>query len=284
MDKRQLLIICGISGAGKSVTMDFLDSQGFYCIDNLPVKLLSETIYELKNEEHYFDFAIALNSNATKAAINDVINSLKDYDWLDTKIIFLDVDNEEILKRFQYTRKAHPFINQNEGLIEAINHERKLLSPFKQYADVIIDTSELNEQQLVLKLESVFTRKIERKFKVSFISYGYKYGLPKDLDFAFDVRFIPNPFYVDELKNLTGNDQAVYDYVMSQEETKEFIKYAIPLLEYAIEQHKKSNRSYLVIGFGCTGGQHRSVTLANYMANYFMDKYEVIKDHRNARK
>lgn len=283
MDKKQLLIICGISGAGKSVTMDFLDSQGFYCIDNLPIKLLSKTVKELKNEEHYFDFAIALNSNATEAAIDDVINSLKDYDWLDTKIIFLDVDNEEILKRFQFTRKAHPFINQNESLIEAINHERKLLLPFKQYADVVIDTSELNEQQLVLKLEAVFTRKIEKKFKVSFISYGYKNGLPKDLDYAFDVRFIPNPFYIEELKKLTGNDQAVYDYVMDQEQTKEFIKYVIPLLEYAIEQHKKSNRSYLVIGFGCTGGQHRSVTLANYMANYFMDKYEVIKDHRHAR-
>lgn len=284
MDKIQLLIICGISGAGKSVTMDFLDSRSFYCIDNLPVKLLKETIYELKNEEHYVDFAIALNSNATKAAIDDVINSLKNYDWLDSRIIFLDVNNEEVLKRFQYTRKAHPFINHNEGLIEAINHERKLLLPFKQYADVIIDTSELNEQQLVLKLESVFTRSIEKTFKVSFISYGYKYGLPKDLDFAFDVRFIPNPFYVDELKHLTGDDQAVYDYVISQDETKEFIKYVIPLLEYAIERHKQSNRSYLVIGFGCTGGQHRSVTLANYMANYFMDKYEVIKDHRNVRR
>ncbi|MDL2212205.1 RNase adapter RapZ [Erysipelotrichaceae bacterium OttesenSCG-928-M19] len=281
MEKRELILVCGISGAGKTVTMNYLDSAGYYCIDNLPVAALMDTVKALKVEEYFFNYAIAINSNTSEDIISNVLTKLRALEWLDVKMLFLDVSNEEVLNRFQLTRKQHPFSNQNETLVEAINQERKLLTILRQYANIIIDTTELDDEKLKRNLSQMFDRDIVPQFRLCFVSFGYKYGLPNDLDFVFDVRFIKNPYYIEELKDKTGNDQEVYDYVFDQEETTEFINKLLPLLDYSIEKHHKTKRSYLVIGVGCTGGKHRSVSIVNYLAQKYHESYLVIKDHRD---
>lgn len=281
MKKHELILVAGMSGAGKTIAMDFLEKSGYYCIDNLPIRALEQTIISLKKEENFFEYAIALNSNLSKKVIDNAINLLKDYTWLDVRVLFLDVSNEVLLERFQYTRKAHPFTYNNESIIEAIEQERIILENFKLYATIVIDTSMYKPKDLINQLEKKLDRKSSDNFRVSFVSFGYKHGIPRDVDFVFDVRFITNPFYLEELRHLTGNDRAVYDYVMSQNETSKFLELIKPVLDYSINMHQKSNRSYLVIGIGCTGGHHRSVTLVNYLSEYFHDKYNVIKDHRD---
>lgn len=278
-----MILICGISGAGKTVTMDYFDSAGFYCIDNLPIKALMPTIVALQNEESYFRYAIALNSNASEEIISLTLTKLKALEWLDFKVLFLDVANEELYKRFQMTRKQHPFSNNNETLSDAINQERELLRGLRQHASLVIDTTELNADKLKKNLSRIFDRDILPSFRLSFTSFGYKHGLPQDLDYAFDVRFIDNPYYYEELKLLSGDDAAVYNFVMDQEVTQDFLSKLIPLLDLCIEKQKNTSRGYLVIGIGCTGGQHRSVSICNYLTNHYKEKYNILKDHRDVK-
>lgn len=278
-----MILICGISGAGKTVTMDYFDSAGFYCIDNLPVKALIPTINALQNEESFFRYAIALNSNATEEVISLTLTKLKALEWINFKVLFLDVSNEVLYKRFQMTRKQHPFSNNNETLYDAINQERTLLRALRQHASLIIDTTDLSTERLKKNLSRIFDQDILPNFRLSFVSFGYKHGLPQDLDYTFDVRFIDNPYYYEELKELSGDDSAVYDFVMGQDVTKDFIERLIPLLDLCIEKQKETNRGYLVIGIGCTGGQHRSVSICNYLTNHYKDSYNIIKDHRDVK-
>ena len=281
MANRELILVCGLSGAGKSVTMDYLDSAGYYCIDNLPILALQDTIKALKNDEYFFQYAIGLNSNASEKIITQTLIKLRAYDWLTVKVLFLDVSDDVIIKRFQTTRKSHPFSNRNETLVDAISEERKLLLGLRQYATIVIDTTELTNDQLKEQLSKIFDREILPEFRLCFVSFGYKHGHPQDLDYVFDARLISNPYYIDELRNKTGNDREVYSFVLEQPETKEFLNKLIPLLDFSIEAQRKTNRSYLVIGIGCTGGKHRSVTLVNYLYNLYSQKYLTIKDHRD---
>jgi UPF0042 nucleotide-binding protein len=281
MNKRELILVAGISGAGKTVTMDFLDSAGYYCIDNLPIKALLETIKTLQQEDFYFQYAIGINSNADEADVKETFIKLQSLDFLEVKVLYLDVSDEVLIRRFQMTRKHHPFINQNETLLDAIEHERQMLKVLREYSNIIIDTTEYSATKLKSYLSKVFDKNLQPQFRVCFVSYGYKYGIPKDLDYAFDVRFIENPYYIEEMREKTGNDDIVYNYVMEQDSAKTFIEYLIPLLKYCIKAQQATSRSYLVIGIGCTGGKHRSVSIANYLTDYFKDEYTIIKDHRD---
>lgn len=281
MKTKELVIVTGMSGAGKTITMSYFENVGYYCIDNLPISSLASVMKSLIKEDSN-EFAVALNTNASEKAILEAIQSLTIHDIFDVKILFLECSDTELVNRYQLTRKQHPLVKNNETLIEAIDEERNKLIPFKNLSTIIIDTTLLNNKQFEKNLAQIFKKDLTHSFKLCFSSFGYKHGLPKDLDFVFDVRFIPNPYYIDELKPLTGNDIRVYEYVLKQEETQDFLDKIIPLLDYVIEKHKKTNRAYLVIGMGCTGGQHRSVTLANYLYDYYKDKYNVIKDHRDA--
>lgn len=283
MNKKELLLVCGISGAGKSVTMNYLESSGYYCIDNLPVNALVGAIKALNQDEHFLKYAIAINSNATEETIQTTLNDLKVFEWLEIKILYLDISDDEVLKRFQLTRKQHPFSNRNETLIEAIKQERELLFTLRQHATIIIDTSEYTEKRLRATLSKIFDKEIVPEFRICFVSFGYKHGIPKDLDYAFDVRFLPNPYYIEELREKTGNDIDVYNYVMEQDQTKEFVEKLTPFLNYSIRKQKETNRSYLVIGIGCTGGQHRSVSICNYLAEHYKNEYSIIRDHRDVK-
>ncbi|MGL4382524.1 MAG: RNase adapter RapZ [Bacilli bacterium] len=283
MKKKKLVLVSGVSGAGKTIAMDYFDKLGFYCIDNLPVKALISAVDALQ-EDTYFDLAIALNANTSEKQINHALSVIDGYDWLNMTLLFLDVSDDVLIQRFQMTRKQHPLSNEHDSLVDCINQERKLLQPFRVYANIVIDTTRLSDTNLKQKISQHFKRNITDNFRLCFISYGYKHGIPKDLDYAFDLRFIPNPFYIEELRSLSGNDQLVYDFVMAQQETKDFLKYLIPLLDYTIAMQQKIDRGYLVIGLGCTGGVHRSVSLCNYLSDYYDDQYSLIKEHRNVHK
>ncbi|MDR3214878.1 MAG: RNase adapter RapZ [Bacilli bacterium] len=284
MSTKELLIVCGISGAGKTIAMDYFECAGYYCIDNLPSEMIGGTLKILNEKEYYQHYAIAINSNIDANKMLDLIVSLRSYEWLTLKILYLDVDNETLQRRFQLTRKQHPFINQYDTLFESIDRERDNLMIMRNKADLVIDTSKLRAKQLKNYLGKVIDQKLDAPFRLCFVSYGYKHGIPQDLDYAFDVRFIENPYYNEELKNLDGNNDLVYDFVLSQSNTKDLLTYLLPLLKYCIKNQQATNRSYLVIGIGCTGGKHRSVSLVNYLYNYFNEDYQVIKEHRDLEK
>lgn len=281
MGKRQLVLISGLSGAGKTITMDYFEALGYYCVDNLPIEALYKVVSSLKNNVNFYNYAIAISSNCEITSINKQLSKLNMLNWLDTKILYLDASDQVLLNRYQLTRKHHPLTHHNETLVSAINQERNLLKPFSQVSHIKIDTSDFTSKQLLDKLSKLFNHEIKDAFKLILVSFGYKNGLPNDLDYAFDVRFLDNPYYVEELKHKSGNDEEVYNYVIEQDKTKEFLDRLLPFLDYCISNQVAIDRSFLVIGIGCTGGQHRSVSIVNYLFNYFQNKYQVIKDHKD---
>ena len=199
-------------------------------------------------------------------------------------VIFLDCDDNIILKRYKETRRTHPILISNKAatLVEAIGYERKLARPISKEANMVIDTTNLKGNKFQQLLENQFNHQSIDPFRISFVSFGYKHGIPKDADLLFDVRFLPNPFYIEELRNLTGNDKEVYDYVIDKPETQVFIQKMTDLLDYLLEEYDKEGKTHVVIGIGCTGGQHRSVSLTNYFADHYSQKYHVHRLHRDA--
>jgi UPF0042 nucleotide-binding protein len=285
MDRKELIIITGLSGAGITTASRYFDKAGYFTIDNLPIDNLIEVVKTLNESSRYIKYAISLNTlmlDDNKVA--EVIKILRTFDWINIRIIYLDILDSALIKRYQLTRSKHPLTIYNESLDSCISEERLKLKELKLIASTVIDTTNLKEKDLGHKLSRIFDREILPKFTVDFVSFGYKNGVPIDLDYTFDVRFIPNPYYIDELKDLTGNDKPVYDYVFKQKETTEFLEHLIPFLDFCFKKQKQTGRSYLVIGIGCTGGQHRSVAITNYLKNYYKDQYTILSEHRHAKK
>ena len=199
-------------------------------------------------------------------------------------VVFLDCENMEILKRYKQTRRSHPMMIMNKAntLYDSIELERQEYEQIKTQADLIIDTTLLKRTALQDRLEASFYHETGEVFRVSFVSFGYKFGIPKDADLILDVRFLPNPFYIPEFRNKTGNDKEVYDYVMEKPETQEFIKRTLSYYDYLLKEYEKEGKMQLIVGIGCTGGQHRSVTLTNFLADHYKKYYKVYKWHRDA--
>lgn len=277
----EIILVTGMSGAGKTTAMAIFENLGFYCIDNYPVSILDAFTEMLKQGKFdYLKIAMAVRLNDAM----DAIRILSNLDFVNVTTVFLDCDNEKILKRYKQTRRSHPMMiaRQASTLTEAIQLERRMFDKLKSQGDRIIDTTLLKAKGLQDVLESAFNEGDTQVFRVSFVSFGYKYGVPKDADLILDVRFLPNPFYVEELRHLTGNDKAVYDYVMEKPETKIFINKTIDYFTYLLKEYEKEGKMQVIIGIGCTGGQHRSVTLTNYFASYYSQFYQVYKWHRDA--
>ncbi len=277
----EIILVTGMSGAGKTTAMAVFENLGFYCIDNYPVSILDAFTEMLKQGKFdYLKIAMAVRLNDAM----DAIRILSNLDFVNVTTVFLDCDNEKILKRYKQTRRSHPMMiaRQASTLTEAIQLERRMFDKLKSQGDRIIDTTLLKAKGLQDVLESAFNEGDTQVFRVSFVSFGYKYGVPKDADLILDVRFLPNPFYVEELRHLTGNDKAVYDYVMEKPETKIFINKTIDYFTYLLKEYEKEGKMQVIIGIGCTGGQHRSVTLTNYFASYYSQFYQVYKWHRDA--
>lgn len=280
MEKIEIVIVTGMSGAGKTQAMAIFENMEYRCIDNYPVALLKEFGDLTRTSTKYSKVAMAVSLGDALLAVRVLSNM----DWVDLTIIFLDCEDEVLLSRYKQTRSSHPLMISNvaSSLTEAIEFEREMAEPISKLANIVIDTTLLKPTKLQDKLETYFHKGTQDNFRVSFVSFGYKHGVPKDADLLLDVRFLPNPFYIPELRRLTGNDKEVYDYVMEQPETQEFIEKTITYYNYLLKKYEEEGKMQMIIGIGCTGGQHRSVTLTNYFADYYSKYYQVYKWHRDA--
>ena len=264
----QIVIVSGLSGAGKSYAIDFLEDMGYYCIDNLPPPLIKGFISLIQNGKHNIKkiaFVIDIRGGVFLEEFVTFLDEL-DENEIEHKIIFLETRKKELLRRFSETRRSHPLAigKTNE---EAIDEEIERLESVKKLADSIIDTSDLKSAELATIIKSfLLGEKGESPFQFMIQSFGYKHGMPAEADFIFDMRFVPNPFYIDELRVLTGNDKPVQDYVMSFPESKLFVDEVLMWINKLKPLFVKEGKPNLNIAFGCTGGQHRSVTFANYFA------------------
>lgn len=282
-EKLELVIITGMSGAGKTVAMQSFEDMGYYCIDNMPPNLLP-TFWKLVRESGQFSkiaLVMDLRMKDFFEEVNQVLVTMDNTPHITTRIVFLEATNEELITRYKETRRAHP-LAKDERTIEGIKKERSLLNDIKMRAQLVIDTTSLTPRELREKLIKEFKEKERQMFRVEIVSFGFKYGLPIDADIVMDVRFLPNPHYIEELRPQTGLDKPVYDYVMQQTETETFYKKFIDLIDFTLPGYKKEGKSNVTIAIGCTGGKHRSVALVERIANNIKsDGYHVNVSHRD---
>lgn len=262
----ELTIVTGLSGAGKTQAMKSLEDLGFFCIDNLPPLLLPQLV-ELreKDKDPERRFAVAMDIRG-REYFGQLLNAMESLNRADVpyQVLFLECNDATLVRRFSETRRKHPLADLPGSLVERISKERGLLADVREQADLIIDTTHLKAAELKEKLsQALIGRKLHELLRVEIVSFGFKYGVPMDVDIMFDVRFLPNPFYVGELKPLTGNDQPVFDWVMERTETQFFIDRFYPLFVELIPAYGREGKSLLSVAIGCTGGQHRSVSIAN---------------------
>lgn len=284
----KLLIVTGLSGAGKSMAVNALEDIGFFCIDNLPAGLVPRLIdFAQQGENQLNRVAVVLDGRGLRT-VQDVDAALAALDEkkVDYDILFLDAADTVIRRRYKETRRQHPFsISEGLPIQEAIARERKVLQPLRERAKYVIDTSLLSTAQNRERICGLFLNRGQSAMALTIMSFGFKYGLPQEADIVFDVRCLPNPFYVPELKNLTGLDQPVVDYVMKAPESQEFLRRLQSLLEYALPLYVKEGKSQLVIAVGCTGGKHRSITFARLLGEYCQKLgYAPSVQHRDARR
>ncbi len=278
------VILTGMSGAGKSSVLKFFEDIGYFCVDNLPPSLIPKFI-ELCDKPGTEIDKVAIGIDIRGGKLFDdfftYLSEMKNENH-SFEILFLDCSDEVLLKRYKETRRRHP-LAKGERLITGIVRERELLSDIRRKSDYIIDTSNILARQLKQKINDIFIENKEfDSLMINILSFGFKYGIPSDADLVFDVRFLPNPFYIDELKPLTGNDVSVHDYVMKYEESNIFLQKLLDMLNFLIPNYIKEGKNQLVIAIGCTGGKHRSVTLANELYNELNKlQYSTIITHRD---
>ena len=283
-----LLVVTGLSGAGKSMAVNALEDIGFFCIDNIPAGLMPRLIdFALQGENQLSRVAVVLDVRGLRTA-RDVDKALAALDekQVDCEILFLDASDEVIRRRYKETRRQHPLtISEGLPIREAIARERQMLTPLRERAKYVIDTSMLTTAQNRERVCSLFLNKGQTGMSLMVVSFGFKYGVPQEADLVFDVRCLPNPFYVPELKNLTGLDQAVVDYVMQSPESQEFLRRIESFLEYALPLYVKEGKSQLMIAVGCTGGKHRSITFARKIGEFCQKLgYAPSVQHRDAKR
>lgn len=278
--KHRIILVSGMSGAGKTTAMGILEDMGYHCMDQFPVKLLPNLLEMIALESDTRFHNLALSTNLVD--FNEFKNTLGVLD-IDLQILILESSNQELLKRYKFTRRTHPMLLSNIAttLEDGIQIERERLSKLKEQNCLVVDTSFLNATELKQRLNKVFAINNRASFSISFISFGYKNGLPMDADLLFDVRFLPNPYWVESLRSKSGNDQEVFDYVMTDKETKRFIKKLKPFLDYAFKQYIKEGKNHFTVGIGCTGGMHRSVSIVNWLFDEYGKKYHCFKEHRD---
>ncbi len=283
------LIITGLSGAGKTHAIHALEDIGFYCVDNIPTKLIPifYNLCQKSTDQSMEKVAVVVDIRGENfldgsfKIIEQLKNSDKNY-----KILFLDARDNVLIRRFKETRRKHPLSENYNGSIEkAVQFEREILTSIKNRADYLIDTSFLSPAQLKERLSSLFLIDSSNALMVTCMSFGFKYGIPTEADLVFDVRCLPNPYYIEEMRDLTGLDGTVHDYVMKWEQTDGFIKRIVSLIDYMLPLYCNEGKSQLVIAIGCTGGHHRSVVLTQFLYDYLQGKkYHTLVNHRDINK
>ncbi|MBB6450329.1 UPF0042 nucleotide-binding protein [Geomicrobium halophilum] len=279
-DDIQIVVITGMSGAGKTVTVQSLEDLGYFCIDNLPPALIPKLLDLVEGGTmNRVALVMDLRGREFFEQVFSAVSMLGDKPNLHTHILFLDADNEKLVQRFKETRRSHPLAPEG-ALLDGIKKERKILDEIKGRARYHIDTTELRPLELRAEINRLFTAPEEMTFSVHFMSFGFKHGVPIDADLVFDVRFLPNPHYIERMRPLTGMDPDVAEYVMKWDDTKEFLTKLEDLLTFMLPLYKQEGKSQVIIALGCTGGKHRSVTLVEHLANVYGSDYQVNTSHR----
>ncbi|MBU0899857.1 RNase adapter RapZ [bacterium] len=287
--KTKFIIITGLSGAGKSLVVKCLEDLNFFCVDNLPTALVPKFVELCGKPESKIDkivLVIDIREGEFLENFFDVLNNFKTQN-ITYKVLFLDASNEVITRRFNETRRRHPLFLKTETLIESINKEREILQRIRESADIIIDTTNLTPNELhhtLKKAISPTTKETLIPMNISIVSFGYRFGIPNDADLVFDVRFLLNPHYIEELSHLTGDDLKVSDFILNHDLTKIFVKKFKKFIFFLIPQYIEEGKTYLTIAIGCTGGRHRSVVIANLLSQEISKKkYKVnlITYHRD---
>ena len=280
MNEQNVVLITGMSGAGKTTAMGILEDMGYHCIDNFPVQLLESLgkIINAKPDPRYSNIALATTAI-------DYPKFLQYFENIDVnvRVVFLDASNEKLLLRYKFTRRHHPMMmfSKANTLEEAIEVERDMFNALNERAVLHIDTTMMDQHGLKSVLMEKLSLNSKPVFSISFVSFGFKHGVPMDVDLVFDVRFLPNPYYIEELREQTGDDAPVYDYVMSFDQTKEFIRHLKSFLDYVFIQYKNEKKNHLTVGIGCTGGHHRSVSVTNWLYSHYRYHYHCYKSHRD---
>lgn len=282
MKKINLLIVTGMSGAGKSVVLNSLEDVGYHCIDNFPPKLLPKlTDLIMGTSEHDVNLAVVIDLRSLDFdSIDEMLYFLQDSHFVNVHVLYLDADDATLVKRYKETRRTHP-LSRDTNLLDGIHTERELLKPILDISDFKIDTTGVAAKDLKQQIITKYGNIDNDYFSVTFMSFGFKHGTPIDTDIMFDVRFLPNPFYIESMRPRTGLDESVYEYVMSFEETTTFLAKLIDLLQFLIPKYKAEGKSQVIIGIGCTGGQHRSVAIAEYLSHAFENDYKTNATHRD---
>ncbi len=281
----RLVIVTGMSGAGKSSVLRMLEDEGFFCVDNLPVPMLMKLAEMSWHEENMMSkvaLGIDIRSRRHLNQLQSMLHDLKESGYA-YEILFLDCSDAVLIKRYKETRRSHPLGKRGSLIEDAIASERKQMTFLKEQSDYIIDTSTLLIRDLKQEISRIFVEeKAYGNFYITLVSFGFKYGIPADADLVFDVRFLPNPYYVEELKHQTGNDAPVYDYVMASDKAGIFLDKLYDLLVFLIPEYIREGKNQLVIGIGCTGGHHRSVTITNALYKRLAKlEYGVKTQHRD---
>lgn len=280
MKKNRIILITGLSGAGKTSAMRVLEDMGYHCIDQYPVELLDHLYHliETSSDVRYKNIALA-------TTVQDFEYFIRRFrgEQFEVQVLLLEASDDVLLSRYKQSRKIHPLVlsEQAKTLEDAIDIEYQLYSTIKDLAYLVIDTSFIRSGELKRKLNEYFSLKDAPVFSISFISFGYKKGLPSDADLAIDVRFLPNPFWIAELRDHTGLEDDVYQYVMNQDATKEFLPRLTTFLDYLIYEFSKEGKNHFTICIGCTGGQHRSVSIVRYLHDFYKEKYQCYVSHRD---
>jgi UPF0042 nucleotide-binding protein len=282
MKDERFLIITGLSGSGKTIVSRFLEDMGYYCIDNLPAKLIPTFVELWRRREVEIEkvaLVVDIREAGFKTKFPEVLKRIKEK--ISPHLIFLDASDETLVKRFSESRRPHP-MKKKKSILDSVQLERKSLAGIKAMADEVIDTSSLNISQLKKLLANRFSKRKEQRLKIMIVSFGYKYGIPLDSDLVFDTRFLPNPFYIDELRARSGRNKKVRKFVLEKKETKKFMDKLYRFVDYLMPKFIEEGKSSLAISVGCTGGRHRAVILAEQLKQHLKRKgYDVQVYHRD---
>ena len=272
-----------MSGAGKTVAIQSFEDLGYYCVDNLPPALLPKFLELMKDSSNNIQkVAVVMDLRGREFfdKLFDALDKLGKEEWLQEHILFLDAKDQALVSRYKETRRSHPLAT--DGLpLDGIKQERRILDELRGRAQNIVDTTDLKPKELRENIVKRYSEEEQEIFSVHTVSFGFKYGLPIDADLVFDVRFLPNPHYVEHMRPLTGLNSEVSAYVFKWSDTQKFLEKVTDLLQFMLPQYKKEGKSQLVIAIGCTGGQHRSVAIAEYLANQFSTNYITHVSHRD---